>query len=80
MRNKNVDVINTEERSDGSYVVKKSRKSNIFAFVLCLLLAFFIWAYTQSTEVNNGHDTQTGEQSGTNTLYAHDSAVEAWVL
>ena len=80
MRNKNIDEINTEERSDGSYVVKKSRKSNIFAFVLCLLLAFFIWAYTQSTEVDNSHDAQTGEQSGTNTLCAHGSTVETWVL
>ena len=80
MRNKNIDEINTGERSDGSYVVKKSRKSNIFAFILCLLLAFFIWAYTQSTEVDNSYDAQTGEQSGTNTICAHDSAVEAWVL
>ena len=80
MRNKNIDEINTGERSDGSYVVKKSRKSNIFAFILCLLLAFFIWAYTQSTEVDNSHDTQTGEQGGTNTICAHDYAVEAWVL
>ena len=33
---------------DGSYVVKKSKKSSILAFIFCFLIAFFIWAYTMS--------------------------------
>ena len=37
---------------DGSYVVKKSRKSNIFAFILCVIIAFIIWLYTVSVETN----------------------------
>jgi Na+/proline symporter len=37
-----------QEHNDGSYVVKKSRKSSIFAFVVCFLIAFVIWAYTMS--------------------------------
>ena len=36
------------EHDDGTYVVRKSRKSNILAFILCLLVAFVIWAYTES--------------------------------
>lgn len=40
----------TEEHDDGSYVVKKSRKSSILAFILCLLIAFVIWAYADATE------------------------------
>lgn len=30
---------------DGSYVVKKSRKFDIFAFIVCVLVAFVIWVY-----------------------------------
>ncbi len=30
---------------DGSYVIKKSRKFSVFAFILCLLIAFVIWLY-----------------------------------
>lgn len=35
---------------DGSYVVKNNRKLNIIAFVVCLLLAFFIWVYVMNVE------------------------------
>ncbi len=35
---------------DGSYVIKKSRKSSIFAFILCLLIAFFVWLYATNKE------------------------------
>ncbi|MBQ9112341.1 MAG: hypothetical protein IJY08_02050 [Clostridia bacterium] len=61
MSKKNIDTIESEERSDGSYVVKKSRRSNIFAFILCVLLAFFIWAYTQNAGVGDGESTETGD-------------------
>ncbi len=39
---------NTHEYNDGSYVVKKSKKSSIFALIICFLIAFVIWAYTMS--------------------------------
>lgn len=35
---------------DGSYVIKKSRKFDIFAFVVCLLVAFVIWVYAAGRE------------------------------
>ena len=35
---------------DGSYVVKKNRKLNIFAFILCLLVALLIWIYATNLE------------------------------
>ncbi len=35
---------------DGTYVVKKSRKSSIFAFIVCVLVAFIIWASAEATE------------------------------
>ncbi len=38
------------EPDDGTYVVKKSRKSSILAFIVCLLLAFVIWAYAEATD------------------------------
>ena len=44
---------NAESHDDGSYVVKKSRKSSVLAFILCLLIAFVIWAYADATESEN---------------------------
>ena len=41
---------NTVEIDDGSYVVKKTKKSSILAFVFCVLLAFVIWAYAEADE------------------------------
>lgn len=35
---------------DGSYIVKKSKKANIIAFVLCVLFAFVIWLYATNME------------------------------
>jgi lysophospholipase L1-like esterase len=35
---------------DGTYVVKKSRKGNIVAFVLCALIAMIIWLYATNDE------------------------------
>ncbi len=45
-----MDDQNTVERDDGSYVVKKTKKSSILAFVFCVLLAFVIWAYAEADE------------------------------
>jgi len=44
---KNVENIN----DDGSYVVKKSKKSNVLAFILCVVIAFIIWIYTVNLEM-----------------------------
>lgn len=35
---------------DGTYVVKKSRKGNIVAFVLCALIAMVIWLSATNDE------------------------------
>ena len=37
--------VEKENVYDGSYVVKKSRKHNILAFILCVLVAFTLWLY-----------------------------------
>ena len=44
---------NADSHDDGSYVVKKSKKSSVLAFILCLLIAFVIWAYADATESEN---------------------------
>ena len=38
------------EQNDGSYVVKKTKKSNILAFIICVLIACVIWAYTSTVD------------------------------
>lgn len=50
-----------EEHEDGSYVVKKSRRSNILAFIVCVLIAFSIWAIAEGSKARNddANNTQT---------------------
>ena len=40
----------SEVHDDGTYVVKKSKKSSILAFIICVLIAFVIWAYAEATD------------------------------
>lgn len=35
---------------DGSYVVKKSKKLDVLAFILCLIVAFCVWVYVMNTQ------------------------------
>jgi hypothetical protein len=49
---------------DGSYVVKKSKKSNIFAFILCVIIAFIIWLYAVSVETNEQKKANANLNSG----------------
>lgn len=69
MKNKNAAV---GEHDDGSYVVKKTKKSSIFAFVVCVLVAFVIWAYAEATEKGGEKDTA----SDTSVAYAAESGAE----
>ena len=38
---------------DGSYVVKRSKKLNILAFILCVVASFFVWLYVMNTQNSN---------------------------
>ncbi|MBQ9783014.1 MAG: hypothetical protein IJW44_00660 [Clostridia bacterium] len=44
---------------DGTYVVKKNRKMNIIAFVLCFLVAFIIWIYATNIEKKEQMEEQS---------------------
>lgn len=39
-----------QAHDDGSYVVKKSKKSSIVAFIVCVLVACVIWAYAEAND------------------------------
>lgn len=39
-------------RDEASYGAKKNKKFNIFAFILCVLIAFVIWLYASNLEDN----------------------------
>ena len=41
---------NEHAYDDGSYVIKKSRKFSLLAFILCMLIAFSIWIYATNKE------------------------------
>ena len=38
---------------DGSYVVRKDKKLNILAFILCVVASFFVWIYVMNTQNSN---------------------------
>ena len=44
---------------DGSYVVKKSRKHNILALIICILVAFVVWLYAANQEREENKDKNT---------------------
>ena len=52
-----------KERSvqGGSYVVKKSRKLNVFAYVLCVLISLIIWLYVANRDVIRNNEFSTGQ-------------------
>ena len=41
---------NESSRNEENYVAKTNGKFNIFAFVLCFLIAFVIWLYASNLE------------------------------
>lgn len=50
---------------DGSYVVKKSRKLDIFVFIICLLISFAIWLYAsqRAEELPQENPTETESEA-----------------
>ncbi len=46
---------------EGQPVVKKKRKHNIFAFVVCFLIAFIIWVYASNLEEKKKNEDQTAQ-------------------
>ena len=48
---------------DGSFVVKKSRKFDIIAFIVCLLVAFAIWIYAEGRPNESADNAETKAQT-----------------
>ncbi len=63
MRKKKNASDTAETHDDGSYVVKKSKKSSILAFIFCLLIAFVIWAYAEATESSEDENAPMSDTS-----------------
>ena len=59
---------------DGSYVVKKSRRHNILALIVCILVAFVVWLYAANTE---REENMQKENEGTQTAVTTDTSAEA---
>ena len=60
--------ISENAHDDGTYVVKKTRKSSVAALIVCLLVAFIIWCYAktvalkeQAEEQSNGGNAQVSD-------------------
>ena len=52
---------------DGSYVVKKSRKGNIVALIVCFLIAVLIWLYITDAETRR-QNTNTADNNGSKSV------------
>ena len=46
---------------DGSYVIKKSRKLNIFAYILCVLISLIIWLYVANRDVMRSNEISSNQ-------------------
>ena len=44
---------NESSRDEANFVAKKNGKFNIFAFILCLLIAVVIWLYASNLDNKN---------------------------
>lgn len=53
---------------DGTYVVKKNRKMNIVAFILCVLIAAVIWLYATNIEEKEREEGRTDSVSSTQAM------------
>ena len=56
---------NQSARDEGSYVAEKNKKIHIFAFILCVLIAFVIWLYASNLEKNNKDETNVTNNTQT---------------
>jgi len=45
-------------RDGEGYAKKSNKKFNIFAFILCVLIAFIIWLYASNLEKNSQAETK----------------------
>ena len=67
------DVRHEEYGNDGDYVVKKSKKNNVFAFIVCVLIALTIWIYTKNTEIKPDLPNGEGAASSSVTSISDES-------
>lgn len=68
--------VEKENVYDGSYVVKKSRKHNILAFILCVLIAFTIWLYATNKNSEEEKELKDNITDATQTAEVSESASE----
>ena len=55
--------------NNGNYVVKKTKKHSIFAFIVCLFIALTIWIYTKNADIKLGNDSDDLSSSNSVTSY-----------
>lgn len=48
---------------DGTYVAKKSKKGNIIALIVCMLIAFAIWIYAKNAEIKELNEQTTAPEN-----------------
>lgn len=51
---------NENIRNDGTYVVKKSRKTSVIALIVCFLVALLIWCYAKADAIKNVEIEESG--------------------
>ncbi len=66
----------TTAQDNGAYVVKKSKKSSVIAFIVCVVVAFLIWSYAEAVALKEEKDKALGENTVVENTEAAESANE----
>lgn len=43
-------------QENGAYVIKKSKKSSVIAFIVCVVVAFLVWSYAEALALKEKND------------------------
>ncbi|MBE6706903.1 MAG: hypothetical protein E7577_04590 [Ruminococcaceae bacterium] len=65
-------------QDNGAYVIKKSKKSSVIAFIVCVVVAFLIWSYAEAVSLKEEKDKAAlgGDNAVTENTEAAQSANE----
>ncbi len=68
----------TAAQENGAYIIKKSKKSSVIAFIVCVVVAFLIWSYAEALALKEAKDNAAmgGKSDVTDVTDAEQSANE----
>lgn len=59
---------------NGAYVIKKSKRSSVVAFIICIVVAFLIWSYAEALALKEEKAEGGAEPAVTDSVEAEQGA------